>query len=92
MSVLSTSHPVQSGRHRLRRAVVIGVAVLALAAGSLFSATERAQALTPLPCDIYASASSPCVAAYSSVRALYDTYSGSLYQVTRASEDRKSVV
>jgi hypothetical protein len=86
MSVLSTSHPVHSGRHRLRRAIVVGAAVLALAAGSLFSATERAQALTPLPCDIYASASSPCVAAYSSVRALYDTYSGSLYQVTRASD------
>ena len=35
-------------------------------------------------CDIYAAGSTPCVAAFSTVRALYGAYSGSLYQVTRA--------
>ena len=35
------------------------------------------------PCDIYASGNTPCVAAHSTTRALYDNYSGSLYQVTR---------
>ena len=37
------------------------------------------------PCDIYASAGTPCVAAHSTVRALFGAYSGRLYQVKRAS-------
>lgn len=36
------------------------------------------------PCDIYASGNTPCVAAHSTTRALYDDYSGPLYQVTRS--------
>jgi non-reducing end alpha-L-arabinofuranosidase len=35
------------------------------------------------PCDIYASAGNPCVAAHSTTRALYATYNGPLYQVLR---------
>lgn len=35
------------------------------------------------PCDIYARAGTPCVAAHSTVRALYRDYNGPLYQVTR---------
>ncbi|KAJ5711176.1 alpha-L-arabinofuranosidase B domain protein [Penicillium malachiteum] len=38
------------------------------------------------PCDIYASGNSPCVAGHSTTRALYDSYSGPLYQVSRASD------
>ena len=38
-------------------------------------------------CDIFASGGTPCVAAHSTVRALYGAYSGSLYQVTRASDN-----
>lgn len=38
------------------------------------------------PCDIYASGDTPCVAAHSTTRALYDAYTGSLYQVSRASD------
>jgi hypothetical protein len=37
-------------------------------------------------CDIFASGGTPCVAAHSTVRALYGAYGGSLYQVTRASD------
>ena len=37
-------------------------------------------------CDIFASGNTPCVAVHSTVRALYGAYSGSLYQVTRASD------
>jgi hypothetical protein len=37
-------------------------------------------------CDILASGSAPCVAAHSTVRALYSAYAGNLYQVTRASD------
>ncbi len=38
------------------------------------------------PCDIYQSANTPCVAAHSTVRALYAAYYGALYQVRRASD------
>jgi uncharacterized repeat protein (TIGR02543 family) len=41
---------------------------------------------TTRPCDIYAAAGTPCVAAHSTVRALYGSYSGSLYQVRRAAD------
>ncbi len=38
------------------------------------------------PCDIYQAANTPCVAAHSTVRALYGAYSGPLYQLRRASD------
>jgi hypothetical protein len=38
------------------------------------------------PCDIYQSANTPCGAAHSTVRALYASYGGALYQVQRASD------
>ncbi|KAJ7635049.1 glycoside hydrolase family 54 protein [Roridomyces roridus] len=45
---------------------------------------------TPLiaagPCDIYASGGTPCVAAHSTTRALFQTYSGPLYEVSRTSD------
>src|SRR4030095_6555431 len=36
------------------------------------------------PCDIYAAGNTPCIAAHSTVRALFAAYSGPLYQVKRA--------
>lgn len=39
-----------------------------------------------LPCDIYAAASTACVAAHSTVRALFKMYAGNLYQVKRVSD------
>ena len=38
------------------------------------------------PCDIYAAAKTECVAAHSTVRALFGAYTGNLYQVKRASD------
>ena len=38
------------------------------------------------PCDIYAAGGTPCVAAHSTVRALFSSYSGNLYQVRRDSD------
>lgn len=38
------------------------------------------------PCDIVQAAGNPCAAAHSTVRALYSTYTGPLYQVQRASD------
>lgn len=40
---------------------------------------------TPRPCDLYASAT-PCVAAFSTTRALYKAYTGPLYEITRQSD------
>src|SRR2546421_837276 len=40
------------------------------------------------PCDIYAAAGDPCVAAHSTTRALYASYNGSLYQVLRQSDGK----
>jgi len=55
-------------------------------AGSLLGMAGTSQAAASLPCDIYAAAGTPCVAAHSTVRALYAAYSGPLYQVKRASD------
>jgi non-reducing end alpha-L-arabinofuranosidase len=38
------------------------------------------------PCDVYAAANNPCVAAHSSTRALLAAYNGPLYQVLRQSD------
>ena len=56
-------------------------------AGSLVAASVGAQAAASLPCDIYGGAGTSCVAAYSSVRALYSSYDGRLYQVVRTSDN-----
>ncbi|KAF5329583.1 hypothetical protein D9619_009351 [Psilocybe cf. subviscida] len=38
------------------------------------------------PCDIYASGGTPCVAAHSTTRALFNSFNGALYQVRRGSD------
>jgi len=40
------------------------------------------------PCDIYAAAGCPCVAAHSTTRSLYASYNGPLYQVMRQSDGK----
>ena len=40
------------------------------------------------PCDVYAAAGNPCVAAHSSTRALLASYNGPLYQVMRQSDGK----
>jgi alpha-L-arabinofuranosidase B-like protein/concanavalin A-like lectin/glucanase superfamily protein/lamin tail-like protein len=54
-------------------------------------AAPAAQAAPPRPqgpCDIYAAAGTPCVAALSTTRALYASYNGPLYQVMRLPDRR----
>src|SRR4051794_1636350 len=67
------------------RLPALGAALL-LVAGLLFGQAGAAQAATSLPCDIYAAAGTPCVAAHSTVRALFASYNGALYQLTRAAD------
>ncbi|KAF4439345.1 alpha-N-arabinofuranosidase B [Fusarium austroafricanum] len=40
------------------------------------------------PCDIYKSGGTPCIAAHSTTRALFDSYNGGLYQIKRASDGK----
>jgi non-reducing end alpha-L-arabinofuranosidase len=80
----------------LRRLFLLSGLVLALAAGAavaptadlLPAAASTAPAGSLLPCDIYASVGAPCVAAHSTVRALYAAYNGPLYEVKRASDGK----
>lgn len=65
---------------KLKLALVLMVAVTT----SVRTAPARPQG----PCDIYAAASDPCVAAHSTTRALYASYNGPLYQVMRQSDRR----
>ena len=62
-------------------AVTITLGAVAAAGSAPASAASQG------PCDIYASAGTPCVAAHSTTRALYAAYSGSLYQVRRSSDN-----
>ncbi|KDR69446.1 hypothetical protein GALMADRAFT_77442 [Galerina marginata CBS 339.88] len=40
------------------------------------------------PCDLYASGGTPCVAAHSTTRALFNSFNGALYQVQRGSDSK----
>jgi hypothetical protein len=75
------------------RVLVIAV-VLAVSGAVLATATQNdgarpaLPARPPGPCDIYAAAGAPCVAAHSTTRALYASYNGPLYRVLRQSDGR----
>jgi hypothetical protein len=77
-----------SRRLRYVRGLLAAGAAAALAASALLasSAGSPAKAATQEPCDIYAAANTPCVAAHSTTRALYAAYDGPLYQVKRSSD------
>src|SRR5580692_12444656 len=62
------------------------LAALACTPGPAGSAQAASFGSSARPCDIYAAGGTPCVAAYSTVRALYRNYRSPLYQVTRASD------
>ena len=86
MSIQQLNPSENRARRRWRPMLLVLLGAAALVIGTLVASPDSARATTPEPCDIYASASTPCVAAYSSVRALYSAYDGNLYQVTRASD------
>ncbi len=69
------------------RIVLAFIAVLCIVAGTLGISDTPVLAAGSLPCDIYAAAGTPCVAAHSTVRALFSAYNGNLYQVRRASNN-----
>jgi hypothetical protein len=71
---------------------VVGLALMASSADLMTAAQTTASRTAPArpqgPCDIYATAGAPCVAAHSTTRALYAGYNGPLYQVLRQSDGR----
>jgi hypothetical protein len=72
-----------------RKLLLPAGALVALVAGASIGPVGlagTAQAAVSLPCDIYAGAGTPCVAAHSTARALFAAYNGPLYQVKRASD------
>jgi non-reducing end alpha-L-arabinofuranosidase len=72
-------------RH-VRQTLLLLSGSAALAAGTVVASAAPPAAAASLPCDIYAAGGTPCVAAYSTTRALYASYSGPLYQVRRSSD------
>src|SRR5436190_655473 len=72
------------------RALVLALAGMAI--GAAFPLAQRAATAPPSrpqgPCDIYAAANDPCVAAHSTTRALYAAYGGPLYRVLRQSDGK----
>ncbi len=69
--------------------MMMAVATAIAAAAPMFPAPAVAAAhRSQGPCDIYARAGDPCLAAHSTTRALYASYNGPLYQVKRESDGR----
>jgi len=79
---------------KTRTALLVPALALTLLGATSMMATQSGAgaAVPPLrpqgPCDIYAAAGDPCVAAHSTTRALYATYTGPLYQVLRQSDGK----
>ncbi len=71
-------------KHLQRVAVVFALAVATMAGAATTSAPHRPKG----PCDIYAASGDPCVAAYSTTRAMYASYNGPLYQIRRQSDGK----
>jgi hypothetical protein len=72
------------------KAVLSVLATFAAVVGVLVGVPAASQAAGSLPCDLYASGGTPCVAAHSTTRALFSSYNGPLYQVTRASDGART--
>jgi hypothetical protein len=77
---------MQSPLRSIRQALFLLAGALTLAVGALVAAGAAPAAAASLPCDIYSSGGTPCVAAHSTTRALYASYNGPLYQMRRSSD------
>lgn len=78
-----------------KRSGIVGLLALALILPFTLATTAMTSAENNVipsrpegPCDIYADADTPCVAAHSTARALYASYNGPLYQVMRQSDGK----
>src|SRR3954463_6890974 len=71
---------------RINPALLLGTTLALIGAAMPVPRHEPAATASQGPCDIYAAAAAPCVAAHSTTRALYAAYTGPLYQVRRQSD------
>src|SRR5512142_1384008 len=71
--------PSRPMRSAMTAAKLLAALTVSVAAGAALAQTG--------PCDIYAAGGTPCIAAHSTVRALYGAYSGNLYRVRRSSDN-----
>ncbi|HEY2019487.1 MAG TPA: arabinofuranosidase catalytic domain-containing protein [Bryobacteraceae bacterium] len=63
--------------------------VLLTLVGAAHTTAQQANSSRPKgPCDIYAAAGNPCVAAHSTTRALLASYNGPLYEVLRRKDNK----
>ncbi len=68
---------------------VLALILIAVASATMAPANAAAILSRPKgPCDIYAAAGDPCVAAHSTTRALYASYNGPLYRIERQSDGK----
>ena len=79
-------------RIRGRAAARVAIALTLIGASFTMATPALAKSNVPPPrpagpCDIYAAAGDPCVAAHATTRALYASYNGPLYQVMRQSDN-----
>jgi hypothetical protein len=88
MQPLPVALPARAFRRRCSPiAVAVCLMMLITALATAFTWPLPASAADTGPCDIYESGGTPCVAAHSTVRSLYGSYDGDLYQVRRASDN-----
>ena len=80
-------HAVRVRAARLTVALGFVLAMVSAATVTWSAPAAAAPAAGTGPCDIYAAGGTPCVAAHSTVRALYGSYGGNLYQVRRSSDN-----
>ncbi|HEY4356841.1 MAG TPA: arabinofuranosidase catalytic domain-containing protein [Acidobacteriaceae bacterium] len=78
---------------RVQIATMLTLALTVVSASWMLAQKNPARASTAPsrpqgPCDIYAAAGDPCVAAHSTTRALFASYNGPLYQVLRQSDGK----
>ncbi len=81
------SRPLSLSRSLPARVAAVFAAVAIALIGVMVTTGAARAATTSEPCDIYAAGGTPCVAAHSTVRALYAAYNGPLYQVRRSSDN-----
>ncbi|HKO20020.1 MAG TPA: arabinofuranosidase catalytic domain-containing protein [Acidobacteriaceae bacterium] len=76
-------------KKKLVAAAIHAFAFTVIASGLLVAQQTAGNNARPKgPCDIYAAAGDPCVAAHSTTRALYASYNGPLYQILRQSDGK----
>jgi hypothetical protein len=84
---VQTAWPWLQAKYRVAATYVSNWATPAAAVSAVVLAWRPGATASTLPCDTYDYYGTPCADAYSTTRALYATYNGPLYQVTRTSDD-----